>query len=434
MRLRKTGALLAVSALLLSGCRGGDSGGGGGGADTEDGAIDAPGVTSEPCPDAVNPDNGCIYLGQISDLTQGPFAPLGVPMVDAMKAFWNRVNEEGGIEGYDIDASKYVRDNLYNPQTHAQVYQEIEGEVLALAQTLGSPTTLAILENLKSDEMVAVPASWTSLWEFEDNILESGAPYCIESMNVVDYAVREFGAKSVMAVGFPGDYGGDSAGGVQAAAEANGLEYAGVETAPGQEEQAGAVSAIVKQKPDLVVLAVGPTETAAIVGEAAARGYQGQFIGIVPTWNPALLESPAAPALEKMYLHSAPWANWGEDTPGHQAMRDALGDVTPTDGYTVGWVWSYPMKAAIEEWLTGDYEKTRAGLLEAAQSLETVDYEGMLPEEAGNYSGEPNDAVFRSTIIEKADPSAPTGLTIVEEFFVGPTAESYELTGPCFEG
>lgn len=433
MKMRRTWAMLAVSVFILAGCRGADEGGGGDGGDG-DGEISAPGVTSEACPEAVNQDNGCIYLGQISDLTQGPFAPLGVPITDAMKAFWQRVNDEGGIGGYDIDATTYVRDNLYNPQTHAQVYQEIQGDVLALAQTLGSPTTLAILENLKSDEMLAAPAGWTSLWEFEDNIVESGAPYCFESMNVVDYAVEELGAKSVMAIGFPGDYGGDSAAGVEVAAEANGLEFTNVETAPGQEEQAGAISAVMQKQPDLVVLAVGPTETAVIVGEAAARGYQGQFVGIGPTWNPALLQSPAAGALEALYLHSGPWANWGEDTPGHEAMREALGDVQPSDGYTAGWVWSYPLKSALEEWLEGDYEKTRAGLIEAARSLESVDYEGMLPEEAGNFAAEPNEAAFRQTLLEKVDKAAPTGVATVRDFTVGPTASEYELTGPCFEG
>jgi ABC-type branched-subunit amino acid transport system substrate-binding protein len=431
MKLHTTWAMLAVSALILTGCRGSDDGGGG---DGGEGEISAPGVTSEPCPDAVNPDNGCIYLGQISDLTQGPFAPLGVPITDAMKAFWQRVNQDGGIGGYDIDATKYVRDNLYNPQTHAQVYQEIEGDVLALAQTLGSPTTAAIMDSLKSDEVLAAPASWTSLWEFEDNIVESGAPYCFESMNVVDYAVEENDAKSVMAIGFPGDYGGDSAAGVEAAAEANGLEFQNVETGPGAEEQAGAISAVMKAQPDLVVLAVGPTETAVIVGEAAARGYQGQFVGLGPTWNPALLQSPAAQALEALYLHSGPWANWSEDTPAHQAMREALGDVQPSDGYTAGWAWSYPLKAALEEWLDGDYEKTRAGLLEAATSLESVDYEGMLPEEAGNYSGDPNDAAFRETLLEAVDPEAPTGMSKIRDFTAGPTASEHDFTGPCFEG
>lgn len=428
MKVHKYGVLLAALSLAVTGCRGADEGGG-----SE--AIDAPGVTDEPCPEAVNEDNGCIYLGVISDLTQGPFAALGVPITDAQKAFWNRVNEDGGIGGYDIDVTKYVKDNLYNPQTHAQVYGEIKDEVLALAQTLGSPTTLAILDQLKSDEMIGAPASWTSLWAFEENILESGTNYCFEAMNNVDYMVEEKDIQSVMSVGFPGDYGGDGAAGARIAAEANGLDYTNVETAPGQEAQSGAISAIVRQKPDLVILGTGPTETAVIVGQAAAQGYQGQFIGLGPTWNPALLGTPAAEALQALYLQSGYWGPFGTDTDGHAAMREAIGQVEQeNDGYTAGWAWSYPLKAALEEWLEGDYDKTRAGLLEAVGSLETVDFEGMLPEEAGNRSGEPGENAFRESVISKVDPEAPSGVSIVQDFFAGPTAEEHAFEGACFEG
>ena len=119
MKSRKSAVLLVALALLATGCRGGGEDDGG------SSAVSAPGVTDEACPDAVNADNGCIYLGTISDLTQGPFAPLGVPITEAQAAFWNRVNEDGGIGGYDIDVTTYVKDNLYNPQTHQQVYGEI---------------------------------------------------------------------------------------------------------------------------------------------------------------------------------------------------------------------------------------------------------------------------------------------------------------------
>lgn len=423
MKVRKTGVLLAALALAATGCGRGEG-------DGDGDKVSAPGVTSAACPDAVNKDNGCIYLGIISDLTQGPFAPLGVPITEAQKAFWKRVNDDGGIGGYDVDVTKYVKDNLYNPQTHQQVYGEIEPNVLALAQTLGSPTTLAILPDLKKDEVIGAPASWTSLWATEDNILEAGASYCAEAMNDVDHMVETKGIKSVMAVHFPGDYGGDGAAGAKLAAEAHDLKFTDVETAPGETAQGGAIARILREKPDLVLLATSPTETAVIVGQTAKSGFKGQFIGHGPTWNPALLKTAAAPALEALYLQSSYWGPYGTDTDGHKAMRDALGDVKQAnDGYTAGWAWSYTLKAALEEWLDGDYSKDRAGLLEAVEGLKTVDYEGMLPEEAGD-RGE----VFRQTLLSKVDKSAPSGVSVIKDFFAGPTAEKHEFTGPCFEG
>src|SRR5262245_8041858 len=98
---QRIGVLLAIAALAATACRGGngasDTGGQGkGGVKTDIG------VTSEPCPNAVNKDHGCIYLGTISDLTEGPFAALAVPITNAQKAFWKKVNTDGGIGDYDV--------------------------------------------------------------------------------------------------------------------------------------------------------------------------------------------------------------------------------------------------------------------------------------------------------------------------------------------
>jgi ABC-type branched-subunit amino acid transport system substrate-binding protein len=419
---RTGAAALLVLALVATGCRGG-------GGDTK---ADV-GVSKDACPQAVNKDNGCIYLGIISDLTEGPFAGLAVPITDAQKAFWKKVNEDGGIGGYDIDVTTYVRDNKYNPEIHNQAYQEIKPKVLALAQTLGSPTTAAIINDLENSKVVAAPASWTSAWAFKDVILESGTNYCLESMNSIDYAVDEFKPKSVMAVHYAGDYGADAAAGAKIGAEANKLPFSAVETSSGQQNQAGAIDAIVSKKPDLVILTTGPTDAAVIIGQAAARGFKGRYIGTSPTWNPGLLKSPAAPAIKAQYLQSGPWATFTSDTPGHKAMREALGSsVTGNDGYTSGWAWSYPLKAALEEAASAG-DLTRSGLLKAVKGLKSVDYQGMLPKGAGNYAGDPNDAVVRESVIAKPDDASPTGVTTTKDFFVGKTAKDYTFDGPCFE-
>jgi ABC-type branched-subunit amino acid transport system substrate-binding protein len=425
-----TAVLIAAAGFLASsvaGCRGTDVGAteGKGGIKTD------VGVTDKACPDAVNKDNGCIYLGTISDLTEGPFAAISVQTTEAQKVFWKKVNEAGGIGGYDVDVTKYTRDNKYNPEIHNQVYQEIKPDVLALAQTLGSATTAAILPDLKKNDIVGAPASWTSGWAFEDVILESGASYCIESMNSVDYAAREFAPKSVMAVHYKGDYGGDAAAGAKTAAEANKLPFTDVETQQGQENQGGAIDKIVSGKPDLVILTTGSADAATVVGQAAARGYRGRFIGTAATWNPGLVKSPAFAAMKAQYLQSRPVATFESDTEGHKAMRAALGDVQGNDGYTFGWVWSYPLKAALQK-AAENKDLTRKGLLKAVKGLKAVDYEGMMPPEAGNYAGDPNDSAVRETQISRPDETVPSGVSQVTDFFAGQTAKDYRLDKPCF--
>ncbi|MDV6011459.1 ABC transporter substrate-binding protein [Haloechinothrix sp. LS1_15] len=422
MRRRKAAlvASFAAVALVASACgfRDGDA------------EIDV-GVTEDPCPNTPNEDNGCIYLGTISDLSEGPFAALAQPITEAQEAFWARVNEDGGIGGYDIDVTSFVRDNQYNPEIHNQVYRDIRDDVLALAQTLGSPQTAAILPDMEGNDVIGAPASWSSEWLFEDVILQAGTNYCLEAMNSVDYAVDELGAESVVAVHYAGDYGDDAAGGAEIAAEERGLDFRAVETPPGTDNQGDAIQAVLSEDPDMVMLTTAPADAAVVVGQTAARGFEGTFIGSSPTWNPALLDSPAADAFEAQYLHAAPWASWDADTPGHEAMRAELEGVTPNEGYTAGWTWSYAMREAIEQAVeAGDL--TREGLREAAGSLESVDYEGILPDEAGNYAGEPDDAVFRESLLNEVDTDAPTGLTLLEDFFAGPTAEQHEMTEPCF--
>ncbi len=428
-------AATAAAALMLvgavAGCRGTDTPT----TTTSAGMKTDIGVTAEPCPEAIDTTKGCIYLGTISDLTVGPFAPLAVPITKAQAAFWNRVNKAGGIGGYEIDVTKYVKDNKYNPQTHNEVYKEIKPSILALAQTLGSPTTAAIIDDLKTSNIVAAPASWTSAWAFEDVILESGANYCVESMNAIDFAKSKNPAlKNVMSVHYAGDYGDDAAAGAKYAAEKLSLTYTDVKTDPGADKQAAAIAAIVAGKPDLVILTTAPTEAATIIGTAVAQGFRGMVIGTSPTWNPALNASAAAPALAAVYFQSGPWQSWGADTAGHKAMRDAL---TPTpsplsDGYTAGWVWSYPLKAALEK-AAENKDLTRAGVLAAAKSLTSVDYEGMLPSGSGNYAGGPDKGQVRVSVISKPDKAAPTGVTEVQALKAGPTATAFNLTKACYK-
>lgn len=438
-------ALALAAGLVLTACggSGGDPAGGqppGGLAPTGatgEVATDV-GVTEQPCPTATNRENGCIYLGVLSDLSAGPFTALAVPITDAQEAFWRRVNEQGGIGGYDIDVATYTRDNEYDPQVHTRLYRAIEPHVLALAQTLGSPTTAAILDDLRASDVVAAPVSWTSLWLFHDVIIESGSTYCIDSMNGLDWVAANHDVPAeVMAVAFPGDYGGDAAAGARIWSEANDAEFTYVEQLPvgSGGTTTAAVDAIVDQQPDVVVLTVSPQETGEIVAGTVARGYEGRFVGTSPSFNPGLLRSGARDAILSAYLLTTPWATtFSGDAPGAQAMRAALGEgVDGNEGYTSGWIWSYPLKAALEK-AAADGDLTRRGLLDAVKSLQSVDYEGMLGGGAGNYAGDPDAAAVRVTTIAEPTGASTSGYEVVEANFPGPTAQDYEFgDGPCYE-
>lgn len=394
------------------------------------------GVTEEPCPDAVNEDNGCIYLGVLSDLTVGPFAAFGPQLLAGEQAFWQRVNEQGGIGGaFDVNVGEFVRDTEYNPQKHATSYLEIRGEVLGLSETLGTPPTLAIVNSMIDDDMIGAVSTWWSGWAFQDNILEAGSNYCVDAMNGVEWAMGEFDVGSVMSIAFPGDYGGDALAGARHAAEALDLEFleplSQVPVAVGG-KTSGAIQAILDQEPDLVLLTVGPTEAGEIVGGAGARGFQGKFLGNHPTFYPTLMAGRAAPALEAAFHLLGPYQNWAGDTPAHAAMREAFGEGAPSnDGFTFGWVLSYPMKAALEAAAAAG-ELNREGVLAAIDGM-TVDFEGALPDVT---YGDPNGSIVRQTTISQPDADVvddKLGLNVVEPAFSGTVAQGFEFTAPCFE-
>ncbi|HLS45298.1 MAG TPA: ABC transporter substrate-binding protein [Ornithinicoccus sp.] len=394
------------------------------------------GVTEEPCPDGVNPDNGCIYLGVLSDLTEGPFAALAVPITDAQRNYWAQVNEDGGIAGFDVDIDTYTRDTKYQPAEHAAAYQQIEPNILAIAQSLGTVNTESVLDDMDANDIVAVPASWWSGYQFAENdknlIMEFGYSYCVESMVGLDWFVENHGdVTSVAAVGYPGDYGGDSAAGAQLWAEANGVEdVTVVPTGPNQVTggQDAVVSAVMAAQPDVVILAVGPAENAEIVGKLAAGGFTGRFLGSLPTWNPALLESAAAPALTALYNHMTPTEQWDGTSEGTEMMKASLdGELPANGGYIIGWVMNYPMHALLEK-AAGEGDLTRAGVRAAMDGLE-VDFAGM--GEAITYGGDGAEVATSGMIIGTPNAEAPLGIETSNEFYHGPTFEAVDYSQAC---
>ena len=443
-RMAKVLAGAGAAALVLVGC---SSGGGDatptqaasseGGTSPREGIVFDVGVTEEPCPEAINRDNGCIYLGVLSDLTEGPFAPLATQVVTGQQDFWKYVNERGGISGFDVNMAANTRDNKYDPAVHSQEYRAIEPNILALAQTLGTPQTQAILPDMEADNVIGVPASWWSGWQFPETdggvILESGASYCISAMGGLDWWVENKAPiAKLVAVGYPGDYGGDYAAGAEKWAGATGVEFAGfVETAPNAVagNQDAAVSAILDSGADVVAIGVGPSEVAEIIGKAVASGFEGQFLGAAPTWNPLLLQTAAAPALLASYTNVGTTGSFGTPSAAMDAMQEQLGaGVLPSnDGYTYGWVWQYPLKAALEK-AAASGDLTREGLVAAVQGGVEVDYEGALPNVL--VGGPPAD-VDRSVSINIPSEEAALGIETLLMGYVGPTAQAYDYSAPC---
>ena len=395
------------------------------------------GITEEACPDAVNADNGCIYLGVLSDLTEGPFAALAVPITDGQRAFWAKVNADGGIGGYDIDIDTYTRDTKYQPAEHAAQYQQIAGEILGIAQSLGTVNTESVLPDMIDRSLVTVPTSWWSGYAFEDYdqgiILETGYSYCTEAIVGLDWFAETYDAPTtVQAIGYPGDYGGDSAEGVSSLGRSQRRHGGNRDRRPARTRSSAtrmlSWAPSSPPHPQVVVLAVGPAETAEIVGKLAASGFTGRFMGSLPTWNDALLGSAAAPALIGLYNHMTPYENWDGTSAGMEAIKESLGGELPANaGYIIGWVIGYPFQAALEAAAAAG-DLTPEGLAAIVDGLE-VDFEGMLPNHT--YGGDAQANAGQSVNIGTPNPEVDLGLETIASFYEGPTFAETDYTSAC---
>lgn len=427
-----------IAALTLAACGGGATVGPG----TSVAMKTDFGVTSSPCPEG-HPERGCIYLGTLLDYS-GPFAFSGPITLEAVRGFWAEVNAGGGIGGhYDVAVpDRFSKDSGYNPAAHTAAYAQIADDVLAVALSLGTPTTLDTLPRMIEDQTLVVPLTYWSGWDFEavdqGFALETGTSYCRQAMNAIDWLTARAAGdgspiRTLGIVAFPSDFGSDFAAGAKIAAAAQGVEVRWEQSvvpiaAGGDPAQVEAVHRIVNEPVDLLVLVTAPSELAAIVGSAVQRGFDGLVVASSAAGDTGLLRTAAAPALTsgKAFLAATTYA-WGTDKPGHRIAEERLraAGVEPHDFPLAAWGMQYRLKAALEAAAAAG-DLTRAGVARAAMAPGVVDTAGMLP---------PVDVSQgrRASVISTFDAEAPTGVVLVQDFFVGPTAESYAYERPCTE-
>ncbi|UAK35190.1 ABC transporter substrate-binding protein [Nocardia asteroides] len=395
----------------------------------------APGVTREPCPHAIHRDKGCIYLGVLSDLNNGPFAPLGRSLQEGQLAFWNEVNKQGGIGGYEIDIATYSRDTAYDPRKHAKEFENVAPHVLALAMSFGTAQTLGVLPEMDEANLVTGAGTLWSGWQYRstdrDLVLDDGFSYCTEAVLGLDwFAQNHYQPRTLGVVAYRGNYGGDYASGALKWALDNGATInARIDTGPNTEvgNQDYPVAEIMADPPDVVLLATGPGEAAEIVGKLAKSGYSGRFLGSTPTWNNALLETPAAPALTALYNYTSPFDGWDGTSTGAQRARNAAPREPTNFGYNLGWAISYPMKALLTKAAeTGELD--RATLRKALAGL-TVDSEGMAAPQV--YGREEPDVAAQRAVVNVPDPSTSLGSRTVVADYRSPTLMRIAMREPC---
>ncbi|MDN5858122.1 MAG: ABC transporter substrate-binding protein [Pseudonocardia sp.] len=422
MRSRTRWAALAAAAALalLTGCGGAGGAGGGGGGATPGSPAPVPGF-----------DGKTIKLGVLTALS-GPVAVIGNPLLAGTKVWFDAVNAKGGIAGkYKVEL--VAEDTQYKTDLTVQQYNKIKGDVVMIGQSLGTPTTLAILPLLKADGAMAGAATLDALWVREPNLLPVGGPYQVQAINAVNYYLTDGG-------GSPSDpicsmiqddaYGNAGQAGLDFVAQAKGFTIANTQRfKAGTADYTGAIQALAGANCKLVFLVATPSDAAKIWGKAAQVGFPGKWIGQSPSWINALAKAPFTPYLQSNVMIVAEGTEWGDTSvPGMKDMIERQQQFAPSQepdyyfafGYNQGRALTALLEKAVER---GDLSKP--GLLTASAALGTVSFDGL----TGDYQYGPAETRNppRTSTIFKIDPAKPFGLATAKYNFTSPEAKAYEF-------
>jgi ABC-type branched-subunit amino acid transport system substrate-binding protein len=369
---RSLATWLVATALLggvVAGCgsKGEDSGessGGGGSGSIKTG----PGVTDKE-----------ISLGLLTDLS-GVFAPLAKPIVQATQEYWKEQNAKGGA--CDRTIKLIVKDHGYDPQKAVVQYRELS-DVAALQQLLGSPITAALLPSLKKDSMVSLLAAWPSSLLGNDFIIEIGATYDIEMINGLGYLLEQGKLKEGDKIGhvyFEGEYGENGLKGSEAFADEHGMQVVQQKIKATDEDMSGQVSALKRAGVKAIAMTTAPTQLASVAGIGATQGLNVPIVGNNPTYDPALLKSPAADAVKANAYIVASASTYNSDQPGParaaQAWKKAHPGETPKAAVGFGWSQAQVMNEILDK-ACENKDLTREGLVKASRQISNVDLAGL---------------------------------------------------------
>jgi ABC-type branched-subunit amino acid transport system substrate-binding protein len=420
-RSQKTACVWLVAATLAAGLAacgskgdGSSSSGGGGGGSIKAG----PGVTDK-----------TITLGVLTDLS-GVFAPLAKPLTQANQLYWKERNAQGGVCKRQVKL--VIKDHGYDPQKAVVQYRDISSGVAGLQQLLGSPVTAALLPTLKQDSMLSLLSAWPSSLLSNDNIIIVGTTYDVEMINGLDYLKSKGLIKPGDKIGhlyFEGEYGENGLKGSKFFAKQNGMTITEQKIKATDEDMAGQVAAFKTAGVKAIAVTTAPTQLASVGGIAASQGLNVPIVGNNPTFDPALMKTPAAKALKANAYIVSSISPWTVDKPKVKDVGSAFQQAYPKTDAKAAVQFGYVQAEVMYQILNkacANKDLSRAGLVTAAHEISDVDTGGLIAKPL-DYTKKGDTAERAVYIARPADVTG--GLTPLPGTFDSEAGKTYNITG-----
>ncbi|RBM23129.1 ABC transporter substrate-binding protein [Prauserella sp. PE36] len=406
-------ALACASALAVAAC--GTKGGG-----SEETGEGAGGVQA-----GVGVTDSEITLGVMTDQT-GPFKNLSTGITHGNELWVKDVNASGGVCGRQIKLE--IVDHGYKADTAKTLYPQIEPKVAGFVQVVGSPIMAALSSDLESDEATVTPASWSSELLGNPYVMVVGTTYDVEMIDGLSYLEEQGKIKDGDTVGhiyIDGEYGANGLRGARHYAQQHDLNLREVKITSSDNDLTNIVTGFKGEGVKAILLTTTPTQTGSVAAANEALGLNVPILGNNPTFDPLLHDSPAAGALDKLYVvaSSVPFS---ADIPKMKEVAgkyEKAGYSEPPNagvpyGYAVAEVWGAVLRKACE-----NKDLTRAGIHKALQETTSADTGDLVAKLDFSQPGAP---ATRQVYVAQPDASVPGGMKYVKPLFESPEAKDYQ--------
>ncbi|WP_290052651.1 ABC transporter substrate-binding protein [Amycolatopsis solani] len=364
-----------------------------------------------------------VTLGVMTDKS-GVFKNLGLGVTQGNELWAKDFNAAGGVCGRQVKLEEV--DHGYKADTAKTLYPQIEPKVLGFVQLLGSPVVAALKQNLATDKTVAAPASWSS--ELLDNpyVMIVGTTYDLEIIDGLSYLQEQGLIKDGDTIGhvyIDGEYGKNGLRGSQFYAKKHNLTVKEVKITSTDSDLTNVVTGLKGAGVKAIVLTTTPAQTGSAAATNKALGLNVPVLGNNPTFDPALLKSPAAGALDKLTIvaSSVPFSADLPKAKDVAAKFKAAYKETPNGGvpygYAVGEVWGAVLKKACD-----NKDLTRDGIAAALKQTTSASTDNLVA--ALDFS-KPGTPATRQVYAATPDASAEGGVKYVKPLFEAPEAKEY---------
>ena len=380
-------------------------------------------------------DGSTIRIGLLTTTTHPVWGTIGRAISAGIEARVAAINRGGGIAGrYRLVIVK--GETNYDPTETLNQIQATKAGVALYVSLLGTPSTEAAEPLLRTEGLVASPASQEARWATSPTLLPVFNSYQVQSINGIAYFAEQFafanpGVRPVVcAVSVGTSFGDAGTEGVRAAAAALPVTLGPIVTlAPSETSFAPAVAALKAGGCQAVFLTVTPLQTLGMVVTGRQLALSTRWIIMGASFSDRIVTPQTGPLFEQGAWVVGDGTQWGDESaPGMTQLKAELlasdnrfWTENPDVGLSFGWAQARTIEQVLET-AAARGDLSRDGILAASRATGPVALGGI--GSTIDYSQTIRLANARTTIFN-VDNSYRNAIKVLARDYGSPAAAAY---------